>query len=228
MQADTETNGFLEQVRRRAGLRDDEQAQQAAGVALSALAHELLADERRLLVRALGEQWRWAIMPGGAEDEAAAERTGDAERVYRRVAAAEDVELGFGREHAQAVYAALAAVLDDETVSRLRSALPEPLAALLLQPARGDHRAVPSPPDQSNHVRARRGAGGTLASGRPGSSRPLSESRPRQAGSLLEEEHPRDDTKISSAPGVTADREDHTLSSGHPGADRPLSESGED
>jgi hypothetical protein len=106
--------------------------------------------------------------------------------------------------------------------------LPGPLAELLVQPARGDHQATPSAPDQPNHVRARHGAGDTLASGRPGSSRPLSASRPRQAGSLLEEEHPRDDTKISSAPGVTADREEHTLSSGHPGADRPLSEAGED
>lgn len=228
MQADRGANGFLEQVRRRAALRDGDRAVQAAGVALSALAHELLVDERRLLVRALGEQWRWAVLPDTPRDVMPVERRGSVERVYRRVAAAEDVEPGFAREHAQAVYAALAAVLDHETAARLRSALPEPLAELLVEPERGDQRAAPSPPDQPNHVRARHGAGDTLSSGRPGSSRPLSETRPRQAGSLLEEEHPRDDTKISSAPGVTADREEHTLSSGRPGADRPLSESGED
>jgi len=216
-------------VMRLSGLENRARAARAAGAALGALSVGLANDERRLLVRGLGQGWKQAVIEGGRHPEPGAREGVDpVEDFYHRVAVAEDVEPGFGREHAQAVCTALAGELEEGTLTRLRRALPEGLAALLT-PAR--HRGPPPAPDtrpQDGLERARRGAGDTLAAGRPGSTRPISESRPMQAGSILESDNPRGDTKISSAPGVPADRRGHTLSSGSPGSDRPVSESGEE
>lgn len=229
MNAATPNDGFLDEVMRLSGLESRAWAARAAGAALGALSAGLANDERRLLAHDLGEGWKQAVMEGGRHRQPGAREGIDTvEDFYRRMAAAEDVGPGFGREHAQAVCTALAGMLEEGTLARLRRALPESLAALL-SPA--PHRGPSTAPDTRTRDgldRARRGTGDTLAAGRPGSTRPVSESRPMQAGSILASDNPHGDTKISSAPGVPADRRADTLSSGGPGSDRPVSESGEE
>ncbi len=67
---------------------------------------------------------------------------------------------------------------------------------------------------------------GTLAEGRPGSAHPLSEARPEraQSQSVARADNPHGDTKLSSATGLTQEREGETLATGHLGSNRPLSE----
>lgn len=229
MNAGSNRSGFLDAVQHLSGLISRAEAARAAGAALGALSAELVEDERRLLAADLGENWKRAVMQGGRyADSRRGGQTGSADELYRRTAAGEDVDPGFGREHAQAVCAALARVLGDDTLDRLRRALPDELAGLLVAPEPTKPREAPETRPPDSRERARRGAGRTLAGGRPGSSRPLSESRPMQAGSIMESDNPRGDTKVSSAPGVPADRGDRTLSTGGPGSERPVSESGDE
>jgi hypothetical protein len=64
----------------------------------------------------------------------------------------------------------------------------------------------------------------TLAEGRPGSHRPLSEGpgRGAQRGSIAED-NPHADTKLSSASGARQEHRRDTLAEGRPGARIPLS-----
>jgi hypothetical protein len=70
------------------------------------------------------------------------------------------------------------------------------------------------------------GHGDTLAEGRPGSRHPLSEARSdrSQSESVVATENPHADTKLSSAHGLTQEREGESLATGHSGSDRPLDE----
>jgi hypothetical protein len=71
--------------------------------------------------------------------------------------------------------------------------------------------------------------GHTLAEGRPGSRRPLAEARPPagQADSVARTDNPHGDTKLSSARGLTQEREKESIATGSGGSRRPLSTSRE-
>jgi len=115
-------------------------------------------------------------------------------------------------ERIQMICTALEPVLPPDLVPDLLRELPPPFQA-----AFGRH-PTPSPP-----LRAPRG---TLASGRPGSGRPLSEAAPGSTHPLhsarpaaahqesVQSSNPHGDTKLSSAHGTTQEREHETLAEG--------------
>lgn len=60
----------------------------------------------------------------------------------------------------------------------------------------------------------------TLSEGRPGSRHPISEARPTQRQQhSVEDDNPHGDTKVSSATGLTQEREHETLAEGEPKVD---------
>ena len=87
----------------------------------------------------------------------------------------------------------------------------------LLEPPAVEPAPIPA-------VRAREQT--TLAAARPGSHHPLSEARPDRAHreSVARADNPHGDTKLSSSPGLTQEREDDSLARGHPGSHRPLTD----
>ncbi|MBN1208953.1 MAG: DUF2267 domain-containing protein [Myxococcaceae bacterium] len=140
----------------------------------------------------------------------------DLAELHARVARRANLGLGFAVEHTAVVCQAVAEALSPAALHRLREALPESMGALFTLPApaeRFEHIHL----DPSHH---------TLAEGRPGSQHPLSESRPERAhtGSVVRADNPHADTKLSSAGGLTQEREQETLAAGRPGSSRPLSE----
>jgi uncharacterized protein (DUF2267 family) len=113
-------------------------------------------------------------------------------------------------EHVAAACRALAGALSAEVGAALRRELPAELAALL----------EPGTPGTSHRLAVGRRA--TLATGRPGSGRPVSATRAEraQAGSIAAD-NPHGDRKLSSAPGTTQVRDHDTLADAGPA--RPLS-----
>lgn len=145
----------------------------------------------------------------------------DLEGFFERVGSREGIGLGRAREHAQVVCRALVEILPSEATIALQKHLPR--LALLFElpkptsppdaPERMDHPSMPGPP--SDH---------TLACGRPGSRHPLSEARPERAHthSVARSDNPHGDTKLSSAHGLTQERERETLATGRAGTKNPL------
>jgi hypothetical protein len=117
-------------------------------------------------------------------------------------------------ERVQMVCAVLASALPPELVADLIRELPEPFQAAF------EHELT-----QPTPARVRRG---TLASGRPGAARPLSEAEPGSTHPLhsarpgsahrdsVQSENPHADTKLSSAHGITQEREHHSLAEERP------------
>ncbi|HEX5754005.1 MAG TPA: DUF2267 domain-containing protein [Archangium sp.] len=201
---------LLSQVAEHAGLPGREEAERTLGAVLSVL----------------GERLSWPVVQALAEDLPAplAESLRDVRphqdfnlaELHARVAERTRVPLGQAVELTGVVCQFLAEALSPGTVHRLREALPEPMSALL-RPR--------EPVGEFEYVHLEPGRG-TLAEGRPGSHRPLSEARPERAHShsVVRADNPHGDTKLSSASGFTQEREEETLAAGHPGSDRPLSE----
>lgn len=198
---------FIERVERLAALESRDAAERAARATLKTLAERLLADERRLVAEKL---------PRGLAEELvlSPERPGvfDSKEFFERVAAREGVDPGFALEHAQSVCEVIGTVLDSTTLRRLRSELGDDFAGLF---PRWDaqtlvHREPHSlgyPERQEKSSRAgQKVHGRTLATGRPGSTRPLSVSRPMQRDSILETDNPHEGGKISSGSSTAKQR----------------------
>jgi uncharacterized protein (DUF2267 family) len=124
------------------------------------------------------------------------------------------VTLGQARELIASVCRVLVEELSGEAVDALRVGVPTALAAWLVEPVTDE-----PPPRRALDPRH-----DTLADGRPGSQRPLSEGRDRgaQRGSIGDD-NPHAATKLSSTAGPSRERRRETLSQGHPGARYPLS-----
>lgn len=210
------------EVARLQGMTDDElvahvaahagigaaEAARAVAAVLGTLGERLSHSEAGALADAL---------PAGAAARLRAgrfDRDFDLEELYGRVARRAGVRLGFAVEHTIAVCATVGERLDAATRARLGRALPpEMLALFAVRPA---VEAPPPPPRVGAHT--------TLAEGRPGSRRPLSESAPppAQADSVARADNPHGDTKLSSARGLTQEREHEDLATGHPRPARPI------
>jgi uncharacterized protein (DUF2267 family) len=119
---------------------------------------------------------------------------------------------GQARELVASVCRVLTEQLSTDALTALRTGVPPLLADRLVTPA--DDLTTP-PPEPRRHA--------TLATGRPGSAHPLSESHPtrNQAGSVAED-NPHGAAKLSSSPGMTQERQHETFAEGQPGYDRPL------
>jgi uncharacterized protein (DUF2267 family) len=201
---------LLSKVAERAGLAGLEEAAQTARTVLAVICERLDWQVIQALAEELPVPLPTGLRSGGPQQGF------DLAELHARVARSENVRPGFAVEHTGVVCQVVAEALSPVALYRLRAALPEPMGALFTprEPVRHfEHVHL----DPSHH---------TLAEGRPGSQHPVSESRPERAHahSVARADNPHGDTKLSSATGLTQEREQETLAAGHPGSSRPLSE----
>jgi uncharacterized protein (DUF2267 family) len=199
---------LVERVQTLAGLAESEQAERAIRIVVAVLLEQLTQHDRYLLSDALPAAW--TIDAAGATLQV----YDDLESFYARIGTREGIAPGFAREHAQSVCRALSEALDDDTRQRLITRLPDAIAELLVSSDGG-----PSQPAGLQAPGITRSAR-SLATARPGSSRPLSEGRADRAhkNSVAVSDNPHADTKLSSARGTTQERESETLAVGKGGA----------
>ncbi len=161
---------------------------------------------------------------GSALGSSAATVGRSVETMYDRVGETTGLRMPKALELAQAAVRVLARAFGPTLCAEIGEALPADWSALLTAPepvvgARPRVRAVAAP-EAPVHTRQ------TLASGRPGSLRPLASSRPAEAHrhSIAAHDDPHGETKLASAPGTRRDRREDTLARGRPGSEHPLSE----
>ncbi len=118
----------------------------------------------------------------------------------------------------RAVCRSLGEVLPDEVLDKLGEALPASLVELFHPYPEGE-----APP----HRMAASARRHTLATGRPGSSHPLSEAKPPDAHqhSVANEDNPHAETKLSSARGLTQERLEESMATAKPETRRRIGES---
>ena len=122
------------------------------------------------------------------------------------------LDVGRDRELVESLLRVLGASLSPEARLRMEKHLPRDLAGSL-SPRETPEAPPPSrPPPESVRPRA------TLATGRPGSTHPISEGRPDVAHrhSVARADDPHADTKLSSARGTTQERLHESLAEGEP------------
>lgn len=197
---------LLSHVAARAGLSEVEEAGRTVGAVLEVLGERLRWPALQALAEDLPAPWAERLLVGahGQDFELA--------DLHARVAARLAVPLGQAVERTGVVCEALAEALPPGTSHRLREALPESMGALLT-PRDAEERFEYVHLDPSRR---------TLAEGRPGSGHPVSEVRPERAHShsVLRADNPHGDTKLSSATGLTQEREHETLATGRPASRR--------
>jgi uncharacterized protein (DUF2267 family) len=203
---------LLEQIIRHGGAANVKAAAAALKATLATLGDRLPDHERALLAGALPQRVAKVLH---------AHRYGgpfDILELYDRVARREGVPLGAAREHVQVVCRVLGEVLPEYVVRALQAAMPSAFAELFIVP--------PAPGPLSHHAHVQPPALRTLASGKPGSLHPLSESRPPGAHShsVAQERNPHQDTKLSSTSGMTQERADESLASAEPDTSRTIAD----
>ncbi len=124
--------------------------------------------------------------------------------------------MGRAREEAIVVCRVVAEAVGEDIARRVRLELPDEIGELF---------TIPEPiakPERVHLDPERR----TLAEGHGGGTRPLYAARPDHAHtqSVARSDNPHGDTKLSSATGLTQEREEETLAQGRPGSETPLSE----
>jgi hypothetical protein len=143
--------------------------------------------------------------------------------LYARVAEASGMRKGPAIELTQTVFSVIAELANPDALERARHVLPSDWAVLLEAPipTQADDRP-PAP------MGVELGTGHTLATGQPGSHRPLARSRPApgQRDSISSTDDPHADTRLSTSRGISTERRGQTLADGRPGSiDHPLSDS---
>ncbi|MFP2930696.1 DUF2267 domain-containing protein [Pyxidicoccus sp. 3LG] len=196
---------FLSRIAERAGLADSHEAARTARAVLDLVGQQL----GRKALQVLAEDLPAPVM--GMLGDGAHGQDFDLEELHARVAGREHVRPGFAVEHTEIVCQVLAEALSEGGLHRLRENLPGPLAALFTP--RG-HR------EQFEYVHLDPFRRHTLAEGQPGSQHPVSSARADRAHthSVARSDDPHADTRLSSASGLTQEREHETLATGHPGA----------
>jgi uncharacterized protein (DUF2267 family) len=196
-----EMQHFTQTVQKYAG-SSDELAERASESTLEVLGALVTKSDQRALARQLPSPLSEAIQRSSPD------QTFDLETFYDRIEVGESVEGALQLEHAQAVCQALAQTVDSEMRTRLARHLPEEYEHLF------EPRKVPA----AKPRRHRDVAEDTrkLSSGRPGSSKPLSEasSGAAHSNSVAESSNPRGDRKLSTGHG--SPHEGRDLATGRP------------
>lgn len=203
---------FIDEVCWRAGLQDDRAlAERGVAATLEMIGERLPSVDANGVADHLPAPLGAAIRRRRRHGEFAVEE------LFEHVREAEGVGLGFAVEHARVVCQVLAEILDAEGRTHLQHGLP-PEWVTLFTPRESVTPEPPPPGPPPGH-------GSTLASGRPGSRRPLSEAAPSrgQTESVVVSANPHGDEKLSSAPG---ERLGATLAEERPGSEHPVSEAG--
>jgi uncharacterized protein (DUF2267 family) len=209
---------WISEIRRRWGAQLEDDAERLLEAVLSALREQLDPLDARALAAALPAAFATPLARAihGAPLDGHAFRS--------RVAALAALPLPAAIEGTQVVLGVLAESIPDELLVRLRKHVHPDLAELLSPPP-----DAPEPPEvheRSAAFEPPRSSRPTLATGRPGSVHPVSESRPDRAHahSVARSDAPHADTKVSSSRGMTQEREHESLATGRPPAPRkPLS-----
>ncbi len=213
---------LVEEVRRRTGLDDGQRTEAAISAVLSVLRERLEDAEVELLAPELPEPFARRLREGDYLWDFGLEV------FYERVAARMAAEPGLAREVSQVVGQVLAEHTAEEPLERLQAHLPDEWRELLSPRAPSGasvDRVDPAEWAHGHLVEAPRPRD-TLATGRPGSTRPVSEARPEPAHthSVARESNPHGDTKLSSARGLTQERMRESLADAArpPGPVRPI------
>lgn len=212
-----DSGSFIERVRALGPFADDAHAARAVRATLQVLRQTLRDDEASWVADALDAEVGEPLRQGSYRADLTLEQ------VYARAARREGVGRGVGIEHVQVVGRALAEVLSPTALGRLHANVPE-LAPLLSSPRE------PEPPSRPHVLRSAEASSSTLAAGRPGGTRPLSTAQPGSAHplstaqpdrahghSVARSDEPHADSKLSSARGLTQEREHESLSTARRG-----------
>jgi uncharacterized protein (DUF2267 family) len=208
---------FIQRVKEIGGFEHIADASAALRAVLSALGSAFDPSERRLVSESLPTSLREVL-----EGESTRVSDPSLSGLLARVQHSQGISLGRAKEHAQVVCRALAEVLPFEVILWIDRHLPEieslfELPEPVSAPAPYEHVLHPQPIGSRAHR--------TLAEGRPGSLHPLSEARPEraQAHSVARSDNPHEGTKLSSARGMTQEREQETLATSHSSSASTLS-----
>lgn len=182
---------LIADVRKRCGITDDGRADRAVAAVVSVLGGALSGADADGLSERLPSPFaeRLRRSAGGAELK-------DVHELYERVAMRAAIVLGLAVEETQIVLQLLAELASEEATARARRHLPPDIAALLTP-----RRAFAEPPPRQRLPAPAAPPHVTLASGRPGSFHPLSESRADRAQehSVARSSNPHAQSKLSSA-----------------------------
>lgn len=206
---------FFEHVRERSGIGGGE-AEKAVPVVFAALGELLTADETAALA---------AQIPTAMAQWLRAQRRAKSmglDEVYARVAGATALPLPRALELTQAVCRALALQLRPDVRDRLVAHLGPHAGRLFEIP----HEGTPSQRPLHLSGPPPSGEGRTLATGRPGPRHPISEAHPdtAQTHSVARSENPHEDSKLSTASGLTQEILHETLADGKPGPSRKIAD----
>lgn len=205
----------LEHLLERAPFETTAEARSALQATLRALRSGLTDDEAQVLAEELDPPCAAPLSEAHYDGELSVEE------FHRRVALHERQRGSVGAEHAQLVCQVLGGLLSPSALQWLTQHVPM-LAREFAAPA------IPQVISCVEHLRSEPAPEHTLAAGRPGGSRPLSDARPTSnqplstgraenahAHSVARSDDPHGDTKLSSARGLTQEREDQSLARSH-------------
>lgn len=197
------------------GLSTEHEARAVLRATLSVLGERLADDEAKLLAEVLPADLAASVENAEYDSDFAAAE------LFERVRRRHEMPLGRATECAEIALAALGECLGPDRRRRIARGLPVEAGRLLL-----GERVTGEPPPHSSASRAPKLS--TLASARPGSTHPLSESAPPggHTHSVARNPSPHAETKLSASKGLTQERLDDTLSAGRPpGPARPIADS---
>ncbi len=215
MEPSADFSAIIARVRELGPFPDDVAAESAVVATLQALARFLTEDERAELARALPPEVCHVVPATRSTSSPIAWRSRQGD-LYLWVAVAEGVPIKRAIEHAQVVCRTLGEHLPDATVSRLLRNLPE--IGALFAPADVAERVDGSAAPPATHH--------DLAEGHEGGRHPLADANPAilaHRHSVARNADPHADSRLSTARGLTQEREEDTLAEGEPGSHRPLS-----
>jgi uncharacterized protein (DUF2267 family) len=203
----------LRRLRELGPFAEDADALRALRATLETLGGLLTSSEREFLADALPPHSAQIVR------RAPVTAQGNLNEFMHRVAARERVRLGLAVEHAEIVCRALGETLSHAALTRLRRAVPD-MAALFEPAPELDASPVQHTPSSD--------APADLAEGHPGGTHPLATADPlllAHRHSIARSDDPHAETKLSSACGLTQEREARTLATGQPGSRRSISKS---
>jgi uncharacterized protein (DUF2267 family) len=201
-------DSLLDATMSRAGLDDRAEAALALEATVEVLGECVPAHDADDLASALPPAL------GRAAHRPRRHRLVDVDELFERIREKEEVRLGLAVELAKAACEVLAEQLDPELRARLQLHLPAGLARLLVP------RRFQAP---DRRPQTKTGQGHTLASGRPGSTHPVSEAAApgAQTDSVVVAGNPHGDRKLSSG---GAEGPGQTLATGRPGSVETLAD----
>ena len=202
-------DALVEEVMWRGGIHDRAHAVAAVAAALDAVGQQLDAPDRAFIAEQLPAPLASAVQRPAPS---AALRPSD---LYAQLATSGELSLGVAVEHARAACSAVAEFLDGEARTLLARRLP-PIWAAVFAP-------VPNAAETEVPAGTVPGHGHSLATGRPGSRRPLAEAAPApgQSDSVVTADNPHGDGKLSSA---REPAESGRLATARVGADYPIAQ----